>query len=124
LGKAAGEKTNAPEFMRLRTAPGQPSVDEEDVRNEVIAHIFDKGDPKPHRTLSFDISVSDAGKRFALGIFQKQTVANWQTIGRLTFDDAVASYNGDFVIHFHHPGWREDRNDPSTAIRQGGKKVR
>lgn len=124
LDKAAAEKTNAPEFMRLRTAPGQPAVDEEDVRNEVLAHIFDKGDPKPQRTLSFDISVSDAGKRFALGIFQRQTVANWQTIGKLTFNDAVASYNGDFVIHFHHPGWRKDRNDPSTAIRQGGKKVR
>jgi hypothetical protein len=124
LGKAAGEKTNAPEFMRLKTAPGQPAIDEDDVRNEVLAHIFDKGNPQPQRTLGFDISVSDAGKRLSLGIFQRQTITNWQTIGKLTFNDGVASYNGDFVIHFQHPGWRKDRNDPGTAVRQGGKKVR
>src|SRR5262245_59862432 len=34
LGKAAEEKTKAPEFMRLRAAPGQPEIDEDDVRNE------------------------------------------------------------------------------------------
>ena len=124
LGKAAEERTNAPEFLRLKTSPGQPAIDEADVRNEVLAHIFDKGNPQPQRTLSFDISVSDAGKRFALGIFQRQTVENWQTIGKLTCNDGVASYNGDFVIHFQHPGWRKDRNDPGTAIRQGGKRVR
>ena len=35
-----------------------------------------------------------------------------------------ASYNGDFVVHFRHPTWRKDRNDPTTAVRRGGKKVR
>jgi hypothetical protein len=124
LGKPPEEKTNAPEFLRLRTAPGQPAIDEEDVRNEVLAQIFDKGKPQPQRTLSFDISVSDAGKRLTLGIFQRQTVENWQTIGKVAFNDGVASYNGDFVIHFHHPPWREDRNDPGTALRQGGTRVR
>jgi hypothetical protein len=34
------------------------------------------------------------------------------------FDEVVASYNGDFVIHFHHPPWRNDRNDPSTLARR------
>jgi hypothetical protein len=27
----------------------------------------------------------------------------------------VVSFNGDHVIHFNHPAWRDDRNDPSTA---------
>jgi hypothetical protein len=122
LGKAEGDKTNAPEFLRLRTSPEQPAIDEDDVRHEVLAQIFNKG--KRQGTLSFDIAVSDAGTRLSLGLFQRQTVRNWQTIGKLTFNDGVASYNGDFVIHFHHPGWRDDRNDPATALRQGGRKVR
>ena len=42
---------------------------------------------------------------------------NWRRIGKLTFDKGVASYNGDFVIHFNHPAWRDDRNDPATANR-------
>ncbi|HEY7214258.1 MAG TPA: hypothetical protein VIC28_06490 [Thermoanaerobaculia bacterium] len=124
LGKAADEKTNTPAFMRLKTAPGHLAADEEDVRNEVLAYIFDKGNPKPQRTLSFDISVSDAGHRLSLGLFRRQSVKEWQTIGKITFNDGVASYNGDFVIHFHHPVWRTDRNDPRTAIRRDGKKVR
>jgi hypothetical protein len=124
LGKAPDEPTRAPEFMRLKASSGQPVIDEEDVRNEVLAHLFDQGNPQPQRTLRFDVSVSDAGKRSSLGIFQRQTVNDWQPIGTVTFNDGVASYNGDFVIHFRHPTWRNDRNDPNTAVRQGGKKVR
>jgi len=41
----------------------------------------------------------------------------------LTFTAAVASINGDRVIHFHHPTWRADPNDPSTATRQNEKKI-
>jgi hypothetical protein len=37
-------------------------------------------------------------------------------------DDAVASYNGDHVIHFNHPTWRGDRNDPATATRVDGRR--
>lgn len=33
----------------------------------------------------------------------------------MIFDDAVVSYNGDHVVHFNHPPWRDDRNDPSSA---------
>ena len=63
-----------------------------DSRDEIMAQIFDRGDPTPKRTL--------------------------------TFDNAVISYNADFVIHFRHPTWRDDRNDPRTATRVDGKKVR
>ena len=31
---------------------------------------------------------------------------------------------GDFVIHFSHPTWRENRNDPATATRVNGQKIR
>lgn len=124
LGKAPDEPTMTPALMRLKASPGQPLIEEDDVRNEVLAHIFDRGNPEPQRTLSFDIAVSDSGKRWDFGLFARQTVKNWRTIGKVTFANAVASYNGDFVIHFHHPGWRRDRNDPKSALRQKGKKVR
>lgn len=124
LGKPPGEPTRAPQFLRLQASPGQITVEEDDVRNEVLGHLFDRGNPTPQRKLRFDISVSDTGKRSGFGLFQRQAVVNWQTIGQLAFDKGVASYNGDFVIHFRHPGWRKDRNDPGTAIREGGRKVR
>jgi hypothetical protein len=64
--------------------------------------------------------VSDDGETHGAGIYQRRVIRNWKRIGRLTFREAVVSYNGDFVVHFHHPGWRIDRNDPSTDIRKNG----
>jgi len=63
LGKPAGEPTRAPVFMRLLVAPGQPRIagDGLDFRDEVLAQIYDRGDPTPRRTLPFDIEVTDAG---------------------------------------------------------------
>ena len=71
----------------------------------------------PKRKLTFHIEVTDEGKtRFGLGSVMPK-FENWRRIGKLTFDNAVASYNGDFVIHFNHPAWRADRNNPATAHR-------
>ncbi|MGD9658281.1 MAG: hypothetical protein AB7U61_11715, partial [Methylocystis sp.] len=76
-------------------------------------------DPEPKRTLIFDIDATDElNESGALG-FTRRQYANWRRLGSVTFDNAVVSYNGDHVIHFNHPGWRNDRNDPSTAIRRG-----
>ena len=55
---------------------------------------------------------------------ERRTFANWRRIGQLSFSDAVISRNGDRVLHFNHPTWRDDRNDPATATRIGGRKVR
>jgi hypothetical protein len=124
LGKAADTPTRTPQFMRLTTATGTPNVDEDDYRDEIMAYIYDRGDPTPKRKLVFDVSISDEGRKTG-SIFlkgQRHIIDNWRTIGTLTFDEAVISYNGDFVVHFHHPSWREDRNDPSTATRINGKK--
>jgi hypothetical protein len=52
------------------------------------------------------------------------TVTDWQRIGKLRFTEAVASYNADHVVQFHHPGWRDDRNDPSTYVRVNEERVR
>ena len=82
-----------------------------------MARIYDKGDSAPKRTLTFNIEVSDEGRTKGL-LVQRRIFTNWTRIGRIVFDEAVASYNGDFVLHFHHPPWRNDRNDPSSLARK------
>ena len=126
LGKPAGEPTRAPEFMRLLVAPGQPVIPgaDLDVRDEVMAQIFDRGEPVPKRTLTFTIDVTDDGMTTGTPFRVRRTFRNWRRIGTMVFDNAVVSYNGDAVIHFTHPTWRQDRNDPSTATRINGLKVR
>ena len=126
LGKPAGEATRAPEFMRLLVAPGQPVIAgaDLDVRDEVMAQIFDRGDPVPKRTLTFTIEVTDEGTTSGSPFRVRRTFRNWRRIGTLVFDNAVVSYNGDAVIHFTHPTWRQDRNDPASATRIDGVKAR
>jgi hypothetical protein len=126
LGKPAGEPTRAPAFMELRVAPGHPVIpgDQLDVRDEVMAQIFDRGDPTPKRTLTFTINVTDEGRTSGTPFRVRRAFQNWRQIGTMVFDNAVISYNGDAVIHFTHPTWRLDRNDPTTATRINGVRVR
>jgi hypothetical protein len=126
LGKPAGEPTRTPEFMRLMMAPEQPRIPGErlDFRDEIMAQIFDRGDPAPKRALAFAIEVTDQGQTSGPGVRLRRTFQNWRPIGTVTFNHGVISYNGDSVIHFRHPTWRLDRNDPATATRIDGRKVR
>jgi hypothetical protein len=126
LGKPDGEATRAPAFMRLLVDAGQPRILGEalDFRDEIMAQIYDPGDPTPKRTLKFHIEVTDEGSTHGPTFFQRRSFGQWSRIGSLVFSEAVASYNGDFVIHFNHPTWRDDRNDPSTATRVNERKVR
>jgi hypothetical protein len=125
LGKSAGTPTRAPQFMRLIVPPEQPRIagNDLDFRDEIMAQIFDRGDAVAKRTLTFDIDVTDEGWTTGTTLRQRRTFRNWRRIGRLTFNDAVTSRNGDSVIHFNHPTWREDRNDPATATRVNRRKV-
>jgi hypothetical protein len=118
LGKPEAEPTRSPEFLRLVVSPDQPRVsgDHLDFRDEILAQIYDKGESAPRRTLTFNIEVSDQSHR--TGVFvQLRNIANWKRIGRIVYQEAVASYNGDFVLHFHHPPWRNRRDDPSSLAR-------
>ena len=126
LGKPATVPTRAPEFMRLLVGQKQPIIPGEalDLRDELMAQIFDKGNPTPKRTLTFNIEVTDEGRTSGTAFRLRRTFQNWRRIGSIVFDNAVISYNGDAVIHFTHPTWRTDRNDPSTATRQNNMKVR
>ncbi len=126
LGKPAAEPTRTPQFMRLHVSPQQPKIEGADLdfRDEIMAQIFDRGDPFPKRTLTFDIEITDEGQAKGPGARTRWTFGNWKRIGALVFDNGVVSYNGDKVIHFAHPTWRTDRNDPATATRIDGRKVR
>jgi hypothetical protein len=125
LGKPDGEATRAPEFLRLLVDDAQPRIEGEglDFRDEIMAQIYDRGNPEPKRELVFHIEVSDEGETHGPAFYERRTIRNWKRIGRLTFREAVVSYNGDFVVHFHHPGWRTDRNDPSTDLRKNAHRV-
>jgi hypothetical protein len=126
LGKPADEPTRAPQFLRLLVTSEQPRIEGEalDFRDEIMAQIYDKGDPRPKRALKFGIEVTDEGTTHGLQVFERRTFKNWRHIGDVIFNEAVISYNGDYVIHFNHPTWREDRNVPSTATRVDEHKVR
>jgi hypothetical protein len=119
LGKPEREPTRTPVFMRLTVAEDQPVSygDDLDFRDEILHQIYDKGNHEAQRKLVFNIEVSDDG--YTRGLFiQRRTIWDWKRIGRIVFEDAVASYNGDFVLHFSHAPWRNDRNDPSSVARQ------
>jgi hypothetical protein len=126
LGKAPGEPTRAPTFMRLTMASAQPRVEGAglDFRDEIMAQIYDRGDPAPKRTLTFLIEVTDDGRTSGPPFRERRSFRNWKRLGRIVFERAVASHNGDAVIHFSHPTWRDDRNDPATGTRVNGRKVR
>jgi len=126
LGKPDDEATRTPAFMRLLVDAAQPRIPGEgvDFRDEIMAQIYDRGDPAPKGVLTFHVEVTDEGSTHGPSFFQRRRFGNWVRIGRLIFNEAVASYNGDFVIHFNHPTWRDDRNDPSTATRVNEQKVR
>jgi hypothetical protein len=126
LGKPTNEPTRAPTFMRLMVAANQPRIDGEslDFRDEIMAHIYDRGVIAPKRTLTFRIEVTDEGETSGPSVLERRVFRHWYPIGTITFDQAVASYNGDFVIHFHHPTWRDDQNNPATATRVHERKVR
>ena len=121
LGKPPGEPTRAPEFMQLTLAPAHPVISGPDLdfRDEILAHIYDRGDPIPRRKLVFHIQTSDTGTTRGTPLKERRTITNWKTIGTMTFDAAVVSVNGDRVFHVNHPAWREDRNDPQTVV--GGR---
>ena len=125
LGQPRTLPPRTPQFMRFLMAPEQLRIEGQhlDFRDEIMAQIFDKGDPDPKRTLTFHIEVTGEGSTTGTALRQRRTFRNWRRIGTLIFDNAVISYNGDSVIHFNHPTWRNDRNDPSTATRVDGRKV-
>jgi hypothetical protein len=72
--------------------------------------------------LVFHAEESDTGRSRGPLFYQRRTVTDGRRVGRLVFAEAVASHNGDVVVHFDHPAWRTDRNDPATAVREARRR--
>lgn len=116
LGKPSDTPTRCPRFMQLQIVSQKIGGDSDtnDFRDEVMAQIYDRGEQGPKRKLVFEIQVSDKGELKGL-LNTRLEGADWRPIGTITFDRAAVSYNGDFVIHFNHPKWRADQNDPESV---------
>jgi hypothetical protein len=101
-------KSNYPRYMQLKIKypVRQNARLEPDFRDEVLAQLDRLGDPAAVRKLVFSIQVSETGKRTGW-INQTLKGTQWVEIGEIEFTEAAASHNGDFVIHFHHPKWRD-----------------
>lgn len=126
IGKPEDELTRAPRFLLLKMKPGQRRIAgfDLDFRDEIYQHLYEDGADEPTGTIEFDIFVSDIGISKGIPGLRRVTVEDWRRIGQLTLTEAVASYNADHVVHFRHPGWRENRNDPATAVRRNEQRVR
>jgi hypothetical protein len=84
LGKPQDEPTRTPEFMRLTVADEQPRIEGEalDFRDEIMAQIYDKGDPNPKRKLVFNIDVSDTGETKGVPLIERRIIGNWRTMAK------------------------------------------
>ena len=118
--------TNAPDHLMFKMAQGQRRVEGKhlDFRDEIYGHMFNPGDTAPTGSMVFDICVSNYGRKTGPQGLTRVNVTDWQRIGTLRFTEAICSYNGDHVIQFHHPKWRDDRNDSQTYVRVREERVR
>ena len=111
LDKNPERATCSPRFMRLTVHDDQPMLtgENEDFRDEVLNQIYDRGNPDPQRSLTFNIQVTDKGRSRGR-VMVRRSYEDWRKIGQIEFTEAVASYNSDFVFHIPHPKWRAERN--------------
>lgn len=86
------EKLKSPKWMMIKASAEQFKLDEADFRNEINLTLS-------RGSLSFDIFTAESANG-------KQK--NWQKIGRIVFDESIASDSCDHKLHFHHPKWRSD----------------
>jgi hypothetical protein len=119
LGKPAGAKTRTPRYMRLILSSKIAGGNNLDFRDQILAHFAGSGTNGAAPTLEFDIEVADDARFRWFGT--RVDISNWTRIGSIRFESAAASYNGDHVIHYQHPVWRNNPDDPDTVARKHAK---
>ena len=124
--QAAGRADTRAEFMRLLVAPEQPRIAGEglDFRDEIMAQIFDRGDPVAEAHADVHIEVTDEGKTTRNAARERRTFRKLASHRRVDVRQRRRLLQRRLVIHFNHPTWRDDRNDPATATRVNRQKVR
>lgn len=86
----------SPRWLRLTPEAGAPRIDQDDFRDELDLENY------PNQTLSWSIDVANATDQDA-GTKNKKSKAQWETIGKLTFNESVTSAVCDQQLHFAHP---------------------
>lgn len=114
LSKLAQVSTNAPKYLNLvASTRHRKQLAKGDFRISIKDYI------KKNAEISFDILVANQGRKDTKTTLLQKTIVTepWKKIGELKFDDAVTSRVCDAQLHFHHPAWRQDRNDPKSRVR-------
>src|SRR5262249_20952737 len=112
LGKPAGTPTSSPKVMKIsfHAAGIKPPEGITDFRTEILGagrffaeiYVTDVFNKSKVPTLT--------GRTETLEVKDK----NWRPIGRIDFDEAVASHACDFRLHFHHSPWRKNPDQPGS----------
>ncbi|MCH9699608.1 MAG: hypothetical protein K0U68_16035 [Gammaproteobacteria bacterium] len=132
-------KGTAPIFMEIRYSGQRPDFANDpkldDFRDWIKHHI------QNYKPLVFDIAVSNKGtikkpaksedtKTSSFGNEKQRIKAvavqglEWSSpIGRMVFDQVIASSGCDHRIHFQHPPWRDDLNDSITATQRDSESM-
>jgi hypothetical protein len=87
--RSPDEAIATPKWMMVKASSKQLKVDESDFRNELLISVN-------RSVLSFDVYTANAevnGKK------------NWKKIGKINFEESIASDSCDHRLHFHHPKW-------------------
>ncbi|WP_411725946.1 hypothetical protein [Methyloglobulus sp.] len=114
LDKPSTEKTNTPQYLKLVASPiHRKKLPKGDFRKTLQEYI------QREKQIAFDIFVANEGYTKTFTKLKRETIITdgWKKLGTATFYYAVNSQACDFNLHFHHPAWRKDRNDPSTVVR-------
>jgi len=138
-GLSAEEKGVAPKFMELKYLGERPSFANDEKLDDF--RIWIKHHIQNYKPLVVDIAVSNKGsiKKVAksddttssrFGNERKRIKAvtiqrlEWsQPIGQIVFDQVIASSGCDHRIHFQHPPWRMNLNDPATVTRRDAESM-
>lgn len=114
LGKLTQTPTNAPKYLNLVASPKhRKQLPKGDFRIAIKDYIKTSGE------ISFDILVANQGRKDTKTTLVQRTIVTepWTKIGELNFNEAVTSRVCDAQLHFHHPAWRQNRNDPESRVR-------
>lgn len=138
-GLKPGVKGVAPKYLQIRYAGQRPEFANDPILDDF--RLWVKHHIQNYKPLIFDISVSNKGtiKKIAQsdetgtslpGNQQKKLKAvavqglEWSPpIGKLVFDQVIASTGCDHRIHFQHPPWRDDLNNPLTVTQRDSESM-
>jgi hypothetical protein len=103
-----------PAYMKITLDPALESLGNKNPK-DLRFELWEAVQKEP---LIYNITLSNRG--YTSGpIFYRRAHIRWdeQPVGKLVFNQAFLSAPCDDQIHFRHPPWREQINDPSSTVR-------